>query len=179
MLIFPEKIDWKIFRSTFPSPEGGWCIPMTHDFQRDDEQVNAAWAEVYPLLQPHLNDQASEALGVFTAATSGHYVEGVEFDKYQVDETYDPEAFFEAGVPVPDLSPEQVKAVLATFRALPREDLVAQIRAAWPKAEIAASAPDAAEQFSSVEEYLAYLDDWQAVLEELERDSCGLAFGIA
>jgi hypothetical protein len=177
MQIWPEKVDWEAFRQNFPSLDGGWFKPMNYDFQRDDDGMNAGWGFMYPLLEPHLSPKVRKGLGLLTAATSTVGADGVDLEKYETKEEYDPEAFFEAGVFLPELSPQQVAKVMKAFRAVPKEELVKEIRAAWPKIDFS-SDPSLRVHFPKVDDYLVYLDEWEQVMDEIDREGCGFAFGV-
>lgn len=175
MQLYAIGIDWKRFRARVPPGEGGRRVPLTREITRDVSRANSDWAQIYPALKRHPGAKGRKGLGLLTAATSMDMVDGVTFDKYYETRSGEAAEFEEEdeSVACPDLSPAQVNRVLTAVRALPREDFVAEVRRAW-----AAAFGDPARvplHLSTVDKYLAYLDEWMAVLEEVEGLGAGLA----
>lgn len=177
MELIPCKIDWKKYKEHFPTREVTWVLELEANFpDRDMTHMHEAYTAAYEQMAKHLPTATRKALGLFVAGTSCNYVDGVEFDAYQFDGGYDPEAFED--IPQPHLDPKGMKRVAKALKTLEASDYQNEVRAAWQQANVGKDAM-VKRVMKTADDFFSYLELWIAAFKEIERDGAVLGFEVA
>lgn len=176
MEFWPVKIDWNAFRQHYKDGDDqAWRRALESDGACDVGSLNAALADVFPLLQPHLSEETKQAIGPLISAVCTCEIENWPWPH---DNPADWNEVQSEAVGVV-YSPETVKRIVAAFESISRANLAGEIERAWTRmskdpADYQLSEPG---YFGSSAEFLEYLSGWLEAFKEADRQGHGIGIG--
>jgi hypothetical protein len=165
MEFWPVKIDWKAFRHHYKDGDDqDWMLTLECDGACDTGSLNAALADVFPLMQPFLSETTKKALGLVVSAICTCVIEDWPSPHDNPSDWHEVQ-HESVGV---IYSPETVKGIVAAFETVSSEPVADEIERAWSKmsqdpADYQLSEPH---YFGSSAEFLQYLAGWLEAFKE-------------
>jgi hypothetical protein len=176
MEFWPVKIDWSKFRQHYKDGDDqAWILALEIESPCDVGSLNAALADVFPLMQSHLSEKTKKAIGPLVSAVCTCEIEGWPWP-HDNPADWNGVQYESVGMVY---SPETVKGIVAAFESVPFEQLASEIERAWSKmskdpADYQYSEPH---YFEGSAEFLEYLSGWLEAFKEAARQDHALGIG--
>lgn len=176
MEFWPAKIDWNKFQQHYKDGDDqAWILPLESQDACDVGSLNAALADVFPLLQPFLAEKTKQAIGPLISAVCTCEIEGWPW-LYDNPADWNGVQYELVGAV---FSPETVKRIVAAFESIPAGQLASEIEQAWSKmskdpADYQYSEPH---YFEGSSEFLEYLSGWLGAFKEAATQDHALGIG--